>query len=184
MVDRMVRWRSVHAPGMEHLRLWQDAETIHCEGVVIGERDGAEFGFFYRLVLDDTWHVRLVEIHRAGPAPTLIMQSDRHGKWTDNHGLQVDVLDGCLDLDIAATPFTNSIALRRLDLAEGESADVMAAYIRADDFDVHPVAQRYTCLEAGRRYRYEGGVRDVDTVLVLGDDGLVAVYPDRFERMG
>ncbi|MBB4303441.1 hypothetical protein GGD81_002484 [Rhodobium orientis] len=183
MVDRIVRWRSLHAPGMEHLHIWQDAETVHCESVVIGERDGTRFGFAYRLVMDGAWRPRLAEVHRTGPAPTLVLQSDAHGRWNDGQGLPVNGIDGCLDVDIAATPFTNALVIRRLGLAEGESADVSVAYLRADDFDVVPVAQRYTCLEPGRRYRYEGGVRNVDTVLELDADGLVALYPDRFEQI-
>ncbi len=181
MVDRVVRWRSLHAPGMEHLHLWQDAETIHCEGVVIGERDGARFGFSYRLVLSETWRPRLVEIHRAGPAPTLVMQSDGNGRWTDGHGLQIVAIDGCVDIDIGATPFTNSIAINRLGLAAGDAADLQVAYVSALDFEAEAVPQRYTCLEPMKRYRYEGGVRGIDTELEVDRDGLVVRYPDRFE---
>lgn len=181
MVDRVVRWRSLHAPGMEHLHLWQDAETIHCEGVVIGERDGARFGFSYRLVLSESWRPRLVEIHRAGPAPTLVMQSDGNGRWTDGHGLPIDTISGCVDVDIGATPFTNSIIINRLGLGKGDTADLQVGYVSALDFETEAVSQRYTCIEPMARYRYEGGVRNVDTVLEVDGDGLVTRYSDRFE---
>jgi uncharacterized protein len=63
-----------------------------------------------------------------------------------------------MDIDFAATPFTNTLPVRRLDLQPGESAEIAVAYIDAHSLGVMPIRQRYTCLESGAdggRYRFE-----------------------------
>jgi hypothetical protein len=42
--------------------------------------------------------------------------------------------------------------------------------------------QRYTCLEAGRRYRYESVDTDFTRDIEIDDHGLVVTYPGLFRR--
>ena len=92
-------------------------------------------------------------------------------------------LAGCIDVDIAATPFTNTLPIRRLNLAEGQARDIRLAYVPLPHLEVEPVAQRYTCLEEGRRYLYEGLFRRFQGELHVDADGLVLDYPDTFKRV-
>jgi hypothetical protein len=61
---------------------------------------------------------------------------------------------GCTDIDLISAS-TNTIPIRRLGLAVGETAEVGAAWLR---FPVSTLSleQRYTRLEEGL-YRYESG---------------------------
>ena len=183
MIDRTVRWESLEARGLEQLRLWSDDNTVHAEGVVIGTRGGTPYGFSYRMVLDGGWRARLVEIHRAGPEPTIVMQSDGAGHWHDGRGIALDGVDGCIDVDIAATPFTNTLPIRRLGLAAGESADITVAYVPLPGLEPEPAAQRYTCIAPLSRYRYEGLYRNFEAELSVDDDGLVKEYPGIFRQI-
>lgn len=106
--------------------------------------------------------------------------------WTDlSTGAEMPELSGCIDVDISATPFTNSLPIHRLGLAESESAEILVAHLAAPDFVPKPVRQRYTCLLQSRHYRFEsldgsGFTADLE----VDDAGLVVDYPGLFRRVG
>jgi hypothetical protein len=96
----------------------------------------------------------------------------------------VEVLSvaGCLDVDLAFTPATNILPLRRLELAVGESREVTAAWVRFPDLSVEPLAQRYTRLDE-RRVRYESRGGAFTAELEVDELGLVVRYPPLWERV-
>jgi hypothetical protein len=47
----------------------------------------------------------------------LKLHTDGQGNWQDGEGKELVELDGCRDIDICPTPFTNSFPLRRESLA-------------------------------------------------------------------
>ena len=61
----------------------------------------------------------------------LHLESDGEGHWQENGKDRPD-LHGCIDIDIQATPFTNTLPIRRLGLKTGESTgDPPVLYHRA-----------------------------------------------------
>src|SRR5438270_5517587 len=109
---------------------------------------------------DAGWRVREVGVMLlSGHGGGSKIQSDGEGHWTTLSGEPVPSLDGCIDVDITATPFTNTLPIRRLALAPGQAADLLVAYFTVPEMEIRPVRQRYTCLELdsqGGLYRYEG----------------------------
>lgn len=53
-------------------------------------------------------------------------------------------LDGCVDIDFANTPFTNSIITHRLPLHVGHTADLSVVTINVETLGVVRTPQRYT----------------------------------------
>lgn len=53
------------------------------------------------------------------------------------------------DIDLHATPFTNTIPIRRLQLDSGDAAEITVALIDVDTLGVIPVRQRYEHLPTG-----------------------------------
>ena len=88
-----------------------------------------------------------------------------------------------MDIDIAATPFTNTLPIRRLQLAQGERRSLQVAYISTPDLQVTRVEQAYSCIELGREYRYEGIFRNFTANMKVDEDGLVLDYPTLFTRL-
>jgi uncharacterized protein len=94
-------------------------------------------------------------------------------------------LDGCLDLDISRTPFTNTLPIRRVALAPGESTDLLVAYTSVPDLSIRPVRQRYTCLSrtpSDGTYRYEGLESNFTADLLVDEKALVVDYPGIWKR--
>ena len=179
--ERIARWTDWHGHGLEHLSVRENDEGVLAESVVIGESDGRRFGLHYRLRIDLHWCVREVGIQIANGAKLQLL-SDGRGRWTDGEGTEIPSLAGCIDVDIAATPFTNTLPIRRLDLKTAKPETIKVAYVSLPQLVVEPVAQRYTRL-ANARFRYEGLSTSFSAELEVDDEGIVRDYPGVFRRV-
>jgi hypothetical protein len=156
-------------------------------GLVIGLEAGRPFRIGYEVRCDGLWRVQ--EVRAAAPdlgRPVLDLLADGKGRWKRRGGEPVPELDGCIDVDISATPFTNTLPIRRLGLEPGESEELMVAYIRVPELLVGPERQRYGCLEAradGGLYRFEALPSGFTAALPVDADGLVIDYPGLFRRV-
>jgi hypothetical protein len=82
----------------------------------------------------------------------------------------------------AATPFTNTLPIRRLALAVGSASDVLVVLVEVPGLRVSPKVQRYTRL--GRnRYRFETADGRFRRDLRVDRRGLVVTYPGLFRRV-
>jgi hypothetical protein len=112
---------------------------------------------------------------------------DDDGSWRHRGFEQVPDLTGCIDIDIAVTPFTNTLPIRRLQLLEeGQSAEIAVAWIHIPELTIENARQRYTLLErtgTGARYRFEGLSSGFQADLDVDADGLVIDYPGLWERV-
>src|SRR5689334_5707421 len=159
--EHNLMWAPWEAPGLEHLRLVQRDDLILADGLIVGvaEEDGRPFRARYTIQCDARWHVRELRIDMLDAANRrLDLMSDGAGHWADGAGEPLPGLAGCFDVDISATPFTNTLPIRRLALAPGATVDINVVYIALPELTAAPGMQRYTCLakEAnGARYRFE-----------------------------
>jgi hypothetical protein len=185
-VEREVMWSPWEGPGLEHLRLLTSDGGVVANGMVIGLEAGLPFRIGYEVHCDERWRVR--EVRAAAPdsgRPVLELLTDGEGHWKRGGGEPIPELDGCIDIDISATPFTNTLPIRRLGLMPGESTDVDVAYIRVPELLVGPERQRYGCLEEqtdGGLYRFEALPSGFNAELPVDAEGLVIDYPGLFRR--
>lgn len=179
-------WEAQQWSGMEYLRLEQRPDEIVAEGTILMIENGHPLRIGYTIRCDPGWAVRQVHINLLGKTgSSLHLDADGRGHWTAEGDL-LPSLDGCIDVDIAATPFTNTLPIRRLALTPGDSAEIKVAYIAIPDLSVNPARQRYTCLEPhveGARYRYEGLDTGFTAELAVDADGLVIDYQELWRRL-
>ncbi len=192
MIAREVIWSYPAGPGMEHMRLSREGPGYKADGLYVGRgENGAPYRLRYIVEIDEDWGMRslvatLLLGETAGPVE-IALTVDDSGAWRDAGGGIVADLNGCHEADIAATPFTNTLPIRRLGLSAGESAEISVAYIDAPDLRVRPVRQRYTCVRpfgpGGGQYRYEALFSTLSSDLTVDADGLVIDYSGHFERI-
>ena len=172
---------------MEHLTLKWDEEGVRACGVVIGVEGSVQFRIRYEIRCDARWRVREVSVALlTSDNVSVRLLTDGEGHWIMPDGKPV--LDGCSDVDISVTPFTNTLPIRRLRLGPGEAADLEVAYVDVPGMRVEPTRQRYTCLERGEygglyRYEDEGLFHGFTADLSVDADGLVLDYPGLFRRI-
>jgi len=170
------RWRTWDHEHLETLTLRWENEGWTATGEV-----GRE-AVTYVLRLSATWQIRQFLLFRDLDEPDLWLGADGTGRWGEMNGDHRHDLAGCTDVDLAVTPFTNSIPIRRLKLDVGASADVVAATIDIDALGVVPVRQRYERLTA-RRFRRTNLDNGEITEFDVDEYGLVHDEPDTFRRL-
>ena len=183
---RDVMWISLDERIVEHVQVTESAVGFTADGVILRPGSPVAQRIRYRVEGDARWNLRRVSVEQMdGTSPPLVLASDGAGHWKDGDGAARPDLDGCRDIDIQASPFTNTLAIRRLRLAAGESAEIRVAYITVPELDVRAFHQRYTHLHAdgaGATYRYESLESDFRADLPVDADGLLLEYPGYFRR--
>lgn len=168
--------------GLEHLLL---TESVADSVVLAFDEKHGPFRLTYRLTWGDSWKLRDAELVLATESFTrsLSLKTDGQGHWRHVDGPAIDDLDGCLDVDIWPTPFTNSFPIRREPMAVGERRQFRMAWIFAPDLTVHAQPQAYTRL-ADRLYLFENlDGRGFRAELPVDEDGIVLDYPGLFRRV-
>jgi uncharacterized protein len=184
---RKVIWSNQAAIGLEHFYLQRGNDEIIADGIVIGVEENVAFRMRYTINCDLKWHVRKVVVQLLDENErTIRFISDGFGNWTNESGNPVPELKGCFDVDITATPFTNTLPIRRLSLISGKSAEIKVVYFTIPEMQISVEPQRYTCLEAssaGGKYKFESLDGGFTAVITVDADGLVEDYPTLFKRV-
>ncbi|HEY7799777.1 MAG TPA: putative glycolipid-binding domain-containing protein [Hyphomonadaceae bacterium] len=173
------RWRRIDQPGLELARF-----DIEKHGVTVSSTlvDGGEHPFSLRYIwtLDPAWRTRTLRIeHMNGDDRWLTIERTGETAWRIDRS-PAPHLDGCRELDLSATPFCNSLAMKLL----GGDGEFDAAYIAADNMTVVPSRQRYEKIsDTYWRYIDLGVAHGFTAALELDKDGLVARYEGLFEAL-
>jgi hypothetical protein len=181
---RAVGWRRVGEFGAECCALGREGTDWWLAGTAVATLDGVPAAARYTVRCDAAWRTRAVAVTVSTGLSdrSLRLEVGDDGVWRRD-GRPLPELDGCVDVDLGVTPATNTLPIRRLGLAVGAQAEVVAAWVRFPDLSISPLRQRYTRLDADR-YRYESG-DDADTFrseLEVDDLGLVQRYEGGWVR--
>ncbi len=182
-MQKTIRWASSEGEGLEQLHLTVDEQGVRARSVVVGgdTAENTTWAISYEVDCDFAWRVRRVKIWEAGTGHNLEFFSGGDGFWTGPDSQALPEFAGCIDVDIRATPFTNTLPIRRLQLQPGETSTIRALYFSLPGLKPEPVEQHYTNL-GSRLYRYESAHRDFGRDLTTDADGLVIDYPGLFHR--
>ena len=183
---REIVWEWTDRPGLEHLSLEIGENAIRADGLVLVALDESLVRLRYAVECDGSWNFRRAELamDRAGEQRSLTVARDEPGDWVVD-GAPRRELAGCTEIDIMATPFTNTLPVRRLRFAVGEPVAVRMVYIALPDLAVRPMDQEYTRLDDAtppRRFRYRNLAGGFTADLALDADGIVLDYPPVWSR--
>ncbi len=177
-----VRWRDSTGTGVEHLVLKEDESGIVAESVILSPIENGFYATGYRIIADNAWRTLKASVHLIGGSAIEVI-SDANGNWTDGSFKSLPYLKGAIDVDITATPFTNTLPIRRLRLPAMRSKEILVVYVSLPSLSVTAERQRYTCLVPDKRYRFDdidsGFSRDIE----VDECGLVTDYPGLFRRI-
>jgi hypothetical protein len=119
---------------LEHLRLTITDEGVAADSLVVAlDDDGHAFRVRYTVRCDSGWRVRelcaaVLDPGDEGPAPLRLL-ADGAGNWTTAAGAPLPALDGCIDVDLTVTPFTNTLPIRRLGWQRGQAVELAVVYV-------------------------------------------------------
>jgi hypothetical protein len=175
-------WRRLDEPGHDFCRLYRLDDGWRLSGTaVFRERQACSLNYDVFAAADWTTRRATVQGHLGGTALSFRIQSSRSGRWKVD-GVAQPQLDGCIDLDLAFTPATNLIAIRRLALKVGAAADAPAAYLAFPRIKFVVLPQTYRRVSA-HEYDYASPTADYAGRLKVAKDGWVVDYPGIFEQV-
>src|SRR5215213_4966853 len=177
-IHRSLLWRRLDHEGHEFFHLLAEPSRWRLAGTAVLSFEGTPCRLDYEIFCDAEWRTRVAKVEGwvGNESVRHEVSVDPAGRWRLD-GVERPDLDGCVDVDLGFSPSTNTLPIRRLGLAVGESAPVSAAWLRFPGFALERLEQVYTRLD-GSRYRYESGggrfVRDLE----VDADGLLRKYAD------
>jgi hypothetical protein len=184
-MKRDIVWATWDGTGLEHLRLTDASEGgIIADSALIAVIGNVPYRVRYRSRIDTNWHTRSIWVDVEDPdgtRRTVALIGDGTGNWTDTAGEPRLDLDGCIDIDIKATPFTNTLPIRRLAIREGQVEPISVVYFTIPGLEVAPEVQRYTGLAAGA-YQFEAMTSGFTETIETDTEGFVTTYPNLFKR--
>ena len=70
------------------------------------------------------------------------LRADGAGNWTDADGTPLPALQGCVDVDLSGSPFTNTLPIRRLGDNLRARQEIRVTYIDLPKLDGYALAGR------------------------------------------
>jgi hypothetical protein len=179
--ETYILWHCAVLGSSEYASLSPRDNGYHLQGLTVMPLEDRPCHIEYAVAVDAAWSPHFVTATITTPTQitTRQLERDADGHWRLDGQVAV-YLDGCTDVDLGWTPATNTIPIRRLDLAVGDTEAISAAWIRFPELDVAVSQQRYTRL-ADDCWRYQSGQYDFDLTTDVAS-GLVLEYGDDLWR--
>ncbi len=191
----MVVWSGTDMWRAEVARVELGADRLTASGTQLGI-DPLPYRVDYELETGAHWVTRRLQLTATGDGWTrrLDLRSDGAGHWESTSSTEGDadlprptedlgMVEGALDCDLAYSPLTNLMPVRRheLDRHPG-TVDFLMAWVSLPDLAVHLSPQRYQHLDTSR-VRYLSTDSDFQADLELDPHGLVINYPGLAQRV-
>ena len=177
-----ILWTGREYYSLENCLVEMKATSSTITSSIIGCYEESIYIVAYRIEINQNWETVLLEINCQNNSQTQIikLEGDGQGNWMNN-GKTADQFQGCIDVDIPLTPFTNTLPIRRLKLKQNQAQEIRVLYCDLLGEQIKPVSQRYTCL-SNSEYHYENVPNDFEATIQVDELGLVVDYPSLFVR--
>ncbi|HEY8562128.1 MAG TPA: putative glycolipid-binding domain-containing protein [Pyrinomonadaceae bacterium] len=180
-VGNSIIWRRLDCPGHEFARIFPAGNGFRIEGAAIFIEESELCKLDYAIECDAGWRTESAKVSGFVGAEKIEIEItvDAEKNWRLN-GETIFEAGGCTDIDLNFSPVTNTLPIRRLNLASGEKADVRAAWLRFPSFRLETLAQVYE-RTGENTYRYESGGGSFASELALNGAGFVVNYGGLWE---
>lgn len=177
---KKITWEALDWKGLEQCTINTLPSGYIVTSKVEGEIDSQPFNVEYTIEINLQWEVTFVKIVSLPDDQTLLELYKKRQQWIDQHNKKLQRFSSCKDIDIAITPFTNTLPIRRLTFAPQQKHAITVIYIDFPFGSIKPMKQWYTQLTE-RTYKYEDETGYTNTITV-DEQGFVVDYPHLFKQ--
>jgi hypothetical protein len=155
---------------------------VDISSVIVGKYGSILYRVEYHIKTNPDWETQYVQINsrHSNRETKLRLHKYSKDKWI-SEGQTILQFDGCIDVDIALTPFTNTLPINRLKPGLNETQEVRVIYFDLLKQQVKAVQQQYTRIDE-LKYHYENIPNDFEADITVDENGLVVDYPTLFKR--
>lgn len=172
-----VLWQRFDGTGLEAARVYGDDDGWYLDGAAIFEFEGKPVRLDYLVECDTEWLTAFVHIDGwiGDEIIDIDIEATQGDTWLINDE-EISSVQGCKDIDLNFSPITNTLPLRRLEMQVGETKHVRAAWLKFPSFELEPLDQTYTRVDADTiRYESSNGFA---AELKIDSNGVVKSYPN------
>jgi hypothetical protein len=174
-------WQAIAWQSEEKGTLQETFQGWEVKSAINGLYESKSFVLRYDITLNRSWETQAFHINffmGDYHQDSHFIRSSR--QWLRDGELYPH-LTGCIDIDITATPFTNTLPIRRMEYLAGIPRETEVVFV--DIFEGGVIAQRqqYTRTD-DHHYHFNQPANSFCADLTVDDDGLVIDYPKLFRR--
>lgn len=178
---RDIVWERTGPMGLEHLILEAGDGGVRADGLLVMDFGGDVVRVRYAVELGPDWRTRAARLRLDRGEAAEEVRVVREGEDWSVDGAPRPDLAGAFDIDIAGTPFTNAMPLRRLALRTGAPERIRVVYFDLPGLTVRPAEQEYTRLGPGS-FRYRSLDTGFEAAITADGEGIVVDYPPIWRR--
>lgn len=173
-------WSRLDGDGLEYCDFHFEPATL-LNGQAVVHFDGRPMAISYRLECYHDGSTKSVNLscRMNGVQKDMTIHRTEDEQWICD-GVEMEAFRGLKDVDLGFTPATNTLPIRRFQLAEGESRELTAVWLRFPELVLSPLTQRYTRI-APKIYTYESIVSGYKAQIHVNSDGVVTEYEDAWK---
>lgn len=177
-----ILWTGREYYSLENCLVEISSSGVDINSVIVGKYEGRIYRVDYNIKTNPGWETQYVQItsRHSNREQYLRLHSDGAGNWIAD-GQRIGRFDGCIDVDIAVTPFTNTLPINRLRLNTNETKHIRVIYFDLLQQQVRPMEQFYRRITEDK-YHYTNIPNDFEADITVDDNGLVVDYPSLFTR--
>lgn len=175
-------WSGLEYGSLENCLVNTSAAGAEITSTIISSYDHKIFKINYCIKTNNKWETVFFEIssQHSNKLDVVKFEGDGKGNWSSN-GIRVEQFEGCIDIDISLTPFTNSLPINRLNLIQNQRQEIRVIYLDVLEQQMNPVWQQYTRL-SDTIYHYQNIPNNFEANIEVDESGLVVDYPTLFIR--
>lgn len=181
MMNKTITWEAIEYVSREHCAVEIDQYGLKAISTIDGIYADEPFKVAYELYANELFETGTLLIKASyGSTKWDITLRCKNGIWYMNNKVHPE-FTGCTDVDIATTPLTNTLPIRRLSLGVNEEREIRVVYFDLFKGEIKALSQRYRKLSE-HAYHYENIPNDFEADIKVDDEGLVVNYPGLFTR--
>ena len=178
---RVVVWASSRPPGVERCTISREASGWVLTGSLVRRFRAGPASISYGIETDLGWKTSAAHVEQflRGERLTLELKA-RDSRWY-LEGKEASELDGCTDIDLGASPVTNTLPIKRARPRIGSRLELTAAWVRFPRLTVEPLRQSYE--RVGEKLYVYRSASGFESEIEVDGFGLVRRYGDFWQAL-
>lgn len=176
-LERAVVWKRLDIPGMDACQFRSEPNGWAISGTAIFIADGSAGKLTYDVACRRDWSTRTASVSGWTGKRNISLMLERPGA-TDWHlnGAPINGTSALADIDLGFTPATNTNAIKRLDLQEGQEVETTALWLDTSDWMFKPLRQIYRH-KSDTLLAYASPLHRYQADITIDPFGVIVDYP-------
>ena len=169
-------WESPSLHSVEYFTLTGQEGGFQLKGTINLLLEGQPTQIIYQIECDSSWVTRRVEFQQRRPdgETRLNLTVDDDLNWF-HEGTLLPWAAGLTDVDLSLTPSTNTLPLRKHNLAIGQSCEVNCVWVQPPTLTLSTLPQHYTRIDS-HHYDYVAPSLDYKAILRVDEESIIVQY--------